>query len=82
LPTWVSSPIFSLLQQYFTYKALDMYREYGDDAALLIQTLRLTDYLGMYRFQEKFINDIITPSINIANCVIFLEETHRKLKNQ
>jgi hypothetical protein len=60
------------LQQYFNYKSLEMYREYGDDASLLIQTLRLTDYLGMYKFQERFINDIITPAISIANCVVFL----------
>lgn len=25
---------------------------------------------------------MITPSIRVGNCVLFLEETHRKLKNQ
>lgn len=56
MPTWVSPAIFALLQQYFTLKSLEPYREHSEDASLLIQTLRLTDYLGMYRFQERFIN--------------------------
>ncbi len=56
MPSWVSPNIFRLLQQYFTSKSLEIYREHNEDASLLIQTLRLTDYLGMYRFQEKFIN--------------------------
>jgi MFS superfamily sulfate permease-like transporter len=82
LPSWVSSAIFSLLQKYLTSRSLDFYRDYNEDTALLIQTLRLTDYLGMYKFQERFISEVITPSISVTNCVVFLEETHRKLKNQ
>ena len=82
MPSWVSPPNFALLQQYFSLKSLEPYQEHAEDASLLIQTLRLTDYLGMYRFQERFINEMITPSIRVGNCVLFLEETHRKLKNQ
>lgn len=49
---------------------------------MLIGTLRLTDLLGVNVFQENFISEIVIQSINIANCIAFLEETHKKLKNQ
>ena len=48
----------------------------------MISTLRLTDFLGLTIFQENFISQVIIHTININNCLIFLEETHKKLKNQ
>ena len=48
----------------------------------LIGTLRLADLLGLNLFQENFISEVVIQSINISNCISFLEETHKKLKNQ
>ena len=51
MPAWVTPAIFVLLQEYLKTRLMDVYREHSEDTALLIQTLRLTDYLSMYRFQ-------------------------------
>lgn len=46
-----------------------------------MKVLRTADYLGLVKFHDKFINEILIPNINHNNCLFLLEESHKKLKN-
>lgn len=74
--------VINVLEKYLGIKNIGVYKDKINDIDILIGTLRFTDFLGMSLFQENFISQIVSPSINTSNCVPFLEETHKKLKNQ
>jgi hypothetical protein len=43
--------------------------------------MRIGDYLGMGKFQDAVISKILIPKISANNCIVFLEESQKKLKN-
>lgn len=48
---------------------------------MVIKLLRTADYLGMIRFHDKFINEVLIPGVSLHNCLSLIEESHKKLKN-
>jgi len=77
-----SMEVLQLFERYTVDPDLGMYKSKKGDNDVIIGTLRLADFLGLSLFQENFISDVVIPSININNCIAYLEETHKKLKNQ
>jgi hypothetical protein len=77
-----SIEVLQMFERYTADPDLGMYKSKKGDTDMLIGTLRLTDFLGLGIFQENFISEIVIQSINLDNCIAFLEETHKKLKNQ
>ena len=82
MPAWVTLELFMPLQRYLLCHSLDHYRELAQDTTILIHTLRIADHLGLVKMQERLISEVMTPHLSTSNCVVFLEETHRKLKTQ
>ena len=56
-------------------------KEYVKDNSLVVNLLRTSDFLGLTKFQDIFINQIILPEISFDNCLVLLDESHRKLKS-
>ena len=48
---------------------------------MIIKILRVSDFLGLTKFHESYINDVVIPSLSHENCITLLEETQKKLKN-
>ena len=51
------------------------------DHSVVIKILRVSDFLGLSKFHELYINQVILNSLNHDNCIVLLEETQKKLKN-
>jgi len=79
LPKWVTK---------FALEKILAYLRYGqspeiNDANLngIQRLLWLSDFLGLEEFQHKFIKEKVIPSLTASNCLIFLNESFKKLKS-
>ena len=57
------------------------FNNYVHDTASVINVLRTSDYLGMSKFHDLYIVQILIPNINEANCLLLLQESHKKLRS-
>lgn len=77
LPRWVPKSSLEIVLIYLKY---DKIPDISNASTSTIQrVLWLGDFLRLQEFQQKFIQDKLLPSLNKSNCVVFLNESFKKL---
>jgi len=79
LPKWVTK---FALEKMLAYLRHAQCPEINDTNLNGIQRLLwLSDFLGIDEFQHRFIKEKVIPSLTASNCLIFLNESFKKLKS-
>ena len=82
VPKWVSSSVFEIFYDFLNFKNLvywsDKTKPISDNS--LQRLLWIADYFQMESFQERCIQDLIIPRLQLKNCLLFLNEAFKKLR--
>ncbi len=81
LPKWVNSTIFNIFYEFLKERSLPLKNEKNPYPSQTLQRLLwLGDFFQMDVFQDRVISDLIIPNLDLNNCLLFLNESFKKLK--
>ena len=81
LPKWVNSTIFNIFLEFLKERSLPLKNEKNPYPSQTLQRLLwLGDFFQMDVFQDRVISDLIIPHLDLSNCLLFLNESFKKLK--